>query len=43
MRHPATSGTDEPLLAWPGIDNLRDTLPLSAHVRADFLRLLWRG
>jgi membrane-associated phospholipid phosphatase len=30
MHHPATSGTDEPLLAWPGIDDLRETLPLSA-------------
>ena len=30
MRPHATSGTDEPLIAWPGIDNLRDTLPLSA-------------
>jgi membrane-associated phospholipid phosphatase len=30
MRHHHHARTDEPLLAWPGIDNLRDTLPLCA-------------
>jgi membrane-associated phospholipid phosphatase len=30
MRHHDRSGTNDPLIAWPGIDNLRDTLSLSA-------------
>lgn len=30
MRHHDRSGTNDPLIAWPGIDNLRGTLPLSA-------------